>query len=108
MTQTVKIRNLILGEGIPKICVPVMGSIKEEVLESARFALLHNPDMIEWRCDFLKNVQSVNDIGTLLKELRDILGEMPLLFTFRTKDEGGEQELSLPSYIDLCTAAIES
>jgi hypothetical protein len=33
--NTVKIRNLEIGKGMPKICVPIVGRTKQEILESA-------------------------------------------------------------------------
>ena len=35
--NTCKIRNIVLGEGTPKVCVPIVGKTKEEI----RFYMLH-------------------------------------------------------------------
>ena len=37
--NTVKIRNLEIGKGMPKICVPIVGRTKQEILESAKEAI---------------------------------------------------------------------
>ena len=34
--NTVKVRNIEIGAGIPKICVPIVGKTKEEILAAAR------------------------------------------------------------------------
>ena len=34
MANIVEVRNLKLGEGIPKICVPLVGKTNEEILEA--------------------------------------------------------------------------
>ncbi len=34
--QTVVVRNLTIGAGIPKICVPIVGADKEEILTAAQ------------------------------------------------------------------------
>ena len=34
--NTVEVRNVKIGDGIPKICVPVVGKTKEEILSQAR------------------------------------------------------------------------
>ena len=34
--EPVKVRNLKIGEGIPKICVPLVGVSKDEILEAAK------------------------------------------------------------------------
>ena len=35
------------------------------------------------------------------KQLREVLGEMPILFTFRTSKEGGEKAIETPVYVEL-------
>ena len=96
--RTVKVRNVIIGEGIPKICVPIIGKDKDHILAHA-FRLQHAPiDLVEWRADFFNEVDSFQAVKQMLKELRDILGDIPLLFTFRTKKEGGEREVSIEDY----------
>ncbi|MPN43695.1 3-dehydroquinate dehydratase [bioreactor metagenome] len=42
----------------------------------------------------------------MLSELRKILGELPLLFTFRTTREGGKKDLETIDYIELNKAAV--
>ncbi len=108
MSNIVKIRNLILGEGLPKICVPVMGKDQREIVYSARSAMEQEPDMIEWRVDFLQRIEDTEALCDVLKELRGCLGDTPLLATFRTKREGGEQELSYDAYIHMYRAILES
>lgn len=96
--NTVRIRNMTLGEGIPKICVPVMGKDKEELEKAVRAVTAHEPDMVEWRADFLTCLQEVEKVGEILVMLRKILKETPLLFTIRTRREGGEADLSAGEY----------
>ena len=33
---TVTVRNLTIGQGIPKICIPIVAATREEILEEAR------------------------------------------------------------------------
>ena len=35
MDKTVQVRNLVIGEGRPKICIPDMGSTPEPLKEAA-------------------------------------------------------------------------
>lgn len=108
MKKTVRVRNLTLGEGIPKICVPVMGTTKEEVLAFARTAADHGPDLLEWRADYFADAAKPDAVCAVLRELRELLGERPLLFTFRTRAEGGERALPAEDYRALCAAAVRS
>lgn len=106
--KTVQIRNLILGEGTPKICVPIVGRTAEEIIASAAGAVAQQPDMVEWRVDFYGNLRNKKQVLGILQKLRGILLDMPLLFTIRTKAEGGEQELEKESYCGCNQTAITS
>lgn len=44
MDKTVQVRNLVIGEGRPKICIPVMGSTTETLKEAAGHAMKKHPD----------------------------------------------------------------
>lgn len=101
--NTVTVRGVELGAGLPKICAPIVGTNREEILEQAK-ALRELPvDLVEWRVDYLNNVSSLSllTVLTFLSELRNELKDLPLLFTFRTKREGGEKDISPQGYLEL-------
>ena len=84
--------NITIGEGRPKICVPIVGQTEEDILrEAAGFASLP-VDVVEWRADWFQDVFDTEKVLHTAKALRSALGELPLLFTFRTAKEGGEKE----------------
>ena len=68
----------------------------------------HRPDLVEWRGDFLKSIREPEEVAACLSILRQILKETPLLFTIRTKAEGGEQKLSTEEYEEINQAVIGS
>ena len=90
MANIVEVRNLKLGEGIPKICVPLVGKTNEEILEEAKFLKNVKFDLIEWRVDHYENVENLEKVKEIVKALREEVGETVILFTFRSKKEGGE------------------
>lgn len=104
----VVVRNVKIGEGMPKICVPIVGTTREEILEMANEIIKVPADMVEWRVDFYESVFEIQKVVKLLKDLREILGELPILFTFRTRKEGGEKELNSKAYTLLYKMVIES
>ncbi|MBN7277113.1 type I 3-dehydroquinate dehydratase [Lactobacillus acetotolerans] len=107
--STVKIRNIILGEGLPKIAVPNVGETEEDILASAKEIADAKPDIMEWRIDYYTDGIKDNDkLIATAKKLRDAVGELPILVTFRTKNEGGVLELSENSYLDLVQTVIEN
>lgn len=104
----VKVRNVCIGEGMPKICVPIVGKTREEILETAKEILNSPADLVEWRVDWFESVLEMQKVVALSKELRDIFGDMPILFTFRTKAEGGARELNAKPYAMLGKMMIAS
>ena len=46
------VRNVKIGEGIPKICVPVVGVNAEEIRKEAEALLSIPADLVEWRADW--------------------------------------------------------
>lgn len=98
MTKAIKIKNLLIGEGIPKICVPLTGTTKEFICQEAKAAKEAGADLVEWRADFFEGLLNPAACQEVLGEVAEILGEIPLLFTIRTKEEGGSVEISLEEY----------
>lgn len=101
MKQIVEVRGIKFGEGMPKICVPLIGKNNAELVEEAKFLKTLKSDIVEWRIDHHQDVEDINKMEEALKLLRDILGDMPLLVTFRSKKEGGEREVSTEYYAEL-------
>ena len=109
MEQTVvRIRTLEIGSGMPKICVPIVGKTEKEILEGAERAKAAKPDLAEFRVDWYEEVADSKKVAALLEKLRKCLGELPVLFTFRSSREGGEAALSAAEYQSLNEAAIAS
>lgn len=99
--HTVKVRNIEIGTGAPKIIVPIVGVTKEEILSAARSFDAIPIDVVEWRVDWFEGVFDFARVEDVLKELRDILGDTPLLMTFRTSKEGGEKDIDADAYKEL-------
>lgn len=108
MGAVVTVRKVRLGEGRPKICVPLVAA-DWEGLKAALLPLFGTPfDLIEWRADHYRAVRDPVALRDALATLREAIGDAPLLFTLRTKGEGGEAEISPEAYVELLLSAIES
>ncbi len=106
--NTLRVRNMELGTGIPKICVPIVGVSKEDILSQAK-ALLSTPvDMVEWRADWFDGVADPAQVTDVLAQLRIVLGDLPLLFTFRSNKEGGQRPMEPQAYAQLNIQAAQS
>ncbi|ASB90404.1 type I 3-dehydroquinate dehydratase [Bacillus sonorensis] len=108
MNKTLNIRDVILGEGIPKICVPLVGKTLEQLKEEAAFLPSIRPDLAEWRADFFEDVEDIDKVKEVLADIRAILKDIPLIFTFRSAEEGGEKEVSKEFYFSLNHAVAET
>ena len=108
MIKTVWLRQIEVGAGVPKIIVPVVARNAAGILEKAKEIREHAPDVVEWRVDFYEDVFQTEKVLETLRGLREALGEIPVLFTFRTKKEGGEKEISAEDYTALNTAVAQS
>ncbi|MBO0453981.1 type I 3-dehydroquinate dehydratase [Candidatus Enterococcus murrayae] len=103
--KTVTVDQITIGEGLPKIIVPMVGQTKEELVSEAKAIHALDCDLVEWRIDFFEHVQDSQSVAELSHNLKAIL-EKPLLITFRTKKEGGVCELSDCEYFNLYKAII--
>lgn len=108
MGSIVQIRNLTLGEGLPKICIPLTDTDLHSLLRSAQTLQNSSCDLVEWRADFYGDFRTETCCLDTLKELRRVLGEIPLLFTIRTLEEGGQADISTEEYETLNMAILKS
>lgn len=99
--NTVKVRNVVLGEGKPKICVPIVGITKEDIINQAKALANVVVDVVEWRVDWFEGVFELDKVKDVLVDLRKELKELPILFTFRTSNEGGEKAIETKDYVNL-------
>ncbi|MFB5267679.1 type I 3-dehydroquinate dehydratase [Paenibacillus enshidis] len=105
MYKTVQVKNVVIGEGEPKICVPIMGETLSRLIEEAEQLRTLDLDIVEWRVDFYEHADDLEMVKKALNELRAKLGDIPLLFTFRTTDEGGQRSIAPADYVALNEAA---
>lgn len=106
--NTVKVRNTVIGEGMPKICVPIVGVSREAILDEAGAITKLPADVVEWRVDWYENVFDFAELKETLKQLREVLGDLPILMTFRTSKEGGEKAIEAETYAKLNIEAAQT
>jgi 3-dehydroquinate dehydratase-1 len=93
---------------MPLICLPLVEEEKEKILQEADQLVALQPDLLEWRVDACEVVENLEECLTLLQEIRESIGEIPLIFTCRIDLEGGLKKLSQEKRLELFTAAISS
>ncbi|MBQ8304902.1 MAG: type I 3-dehydroquinate dehydratase [Blautia sp.] len=113
MTKAIRIGKIYLGEGLPKICAPLTGTEREKLLAEAEAVRKAGADMAEWRADLWNGCREENDpagaeLRSLVCELKEMLQDLPLLFTIRTQAEGGRADLSEEAYERMALFAAEA
>lgn len=108
MIKPVEIKKVKIGEGIPKICTSIIGRSLMEILEEAEVIKEIPADIVEWRVDFFEHYDNVKEVINALCKISNIIHGKPLIFTFRSKTEGGENEINTEAYFELNRAAAES
>ncbi len=96
--KTVKIKDITLEKGQPKICLPITGITSGEIEEQARELMNVPRDIIEWRADWFEDFMNLTRINEAIEMIHHIIGDTPLLFTIRTANEGGQCSLSFDAY----------
>lgn len=104
-TPSVSVRNIVLGEGIPKICIPLVSTCLDALLNDMKKALDHSADLIEWRVDWMDDIlkKAIWKRSFLLYEKQ--LGIL-LFFYLPHQKEGGNMAASLLQYKELVKRAI--
>ena len=95
----VTIRGCCIGEGRPKVIIPIVEHTEAAILEmAAQFSTLR-ADCVEWRVDCFEGAKDLGAIAYCAAKLRVALKDKLLLVTFRTKAEGGNVELTHEEYL---------
>ena len=106
--KTVKVKNVEIGTGIPKICVPLVEKSALMLADRAAQVGRQGGDMAEWRADYFQDISDMDLLLETAGKIREKLQEVPLLFTFRTAKEGGERQLETEEYIRMNELMIKS
>ena len=103
--RSVFARSVVLGEGRPKICVPLAPE-PGKAAAAASLAKDSGADLLEFRADlFLADGHPAEALPKTAKEMGAFL---PVLFTIRTEAEGGAFRLGTDAYRDLLLRQIRA
>lgn len=106
MKKTVSLGNVILGEGMPKVCVPVMGADTGAIAQAAARAAQAKADLIELRIDSLSAAPECGEAIDACRAARAC--GLPVLFTLRTQRDGGPGTADAAAYEALLCAVARS
>lgn len=103
-----EVKNIRIGEGMPKICVPLIANTLEDIMQEIEQLKNYPIDIVEWRIDLYQDIRGSSKILHALQQIREKLTNYPLICTFRTTCEGGNRVISSSDYVKLNTYIITS
>ena len=107
--EPIKVKNLTLGDEKVKIIYPISGVTKEAIIDEMKYVKKTAADIVEWRVDAYEDAHDADATITLLRDVREALGdEKVLLFTVRTAGEGSVKEFDRDYYFELLNRAIDT
>ena len=114
--KTITVNEIVIGEGLPKICVPMTAIDLDELRKEAVFADSSICDLVEWRLDHLsswsdkfnelKRQQALEEIEMGLDIIRQET-KAPIILTLRTQEEGGMAQIKRRDYYTAIRQFIE-
>lgn len=107
MKEYLCVKNRVIGSGRPLVCVPVMEQTKDEIVRKVKEMLSHQIEMIEWRVDAFSQAGDLNAVREVLEQLRPMVTDTILVYTYRSKNQGGLGGLSQEKIYDLHEIAAE-
>lgn len=98
----IKILETILGDGKPKICVPLTPA-NEAQLRISLAEMKSTPfDLIEWRADkYAPDSRTIDDLLFAASVIKDAFPDKPLIFTIRTSRDMEDFHISDKDYADI-------
>ena len=94
-----------IGSGIPVLCVPVTERTASGIIEAVNRLSQSHADAIEWRVDYYAKSDNVQMVSAILQEIKHLLQDTILIFTYRTAAEGGEGQADAVAYEELLLEA---
>ena len=103
--NTLKIRDLVLQPGRPKVAVPIVAQMPAEIVAECERIQALPCDLIEWRADYylsqignldehLADKNTYLDMVKILDDLNYIAAGKPIIFTIRSRRQGGQVQLT--------------
>jgi len=87
----------MVGEGEqPLVCTPLVGKTRDAILAELHHIVDKKPDMIEWRADYFDEITNLPEVVLMAKQIVENKDDIPVIFTLRSKSEGGFFEANSP------------
>jgi 3-dehydroquinate dehydratase-1 len=99
----------LAGGRLPALCAPLVGRDTAALEAEAKAIAARKPDLVEWRVDFFSQIADASAVIDTASAIRAASDGLPLLFTRRSRREGGEaiaigEEQVVALYRQVCAA----
>jgi 3-dehydroquinate dehydratase-1 len=99
---------IIFKQGEPQIVVPIIERTDDNIVNRALEIAKTRADMIELRIDYYEHAKQPEKVVNLLRKLTKSVPQLPVIFTLRTKQEGGMLGAMPDEYYAVYSAVIAS
>ena len=106
--NVVEVKNVRIGEGMTKICVPMVAPTEYDVDMQIRTIKKSKTDLVEFRADCFEDCLDMDVLIKILEKIQDELAEFPIVFTFRTRSEGGSHDITPDQYREMLLRVVEN
>lgn len=103
-----EVKNIRIGEGIPKVCVSVISSNQQAIVTDLLKLNNLEIDLIELRIDYFEDLLNHQKLAELFKIIANLDIKKGIILTYRSEREGGLGKLTHEEYIKLYALALES
>lgn len=89
--RPIALKGQPLAQGrLPAVCAPLVAATPQALRDEARQVAALQPDLLEWRVDFFQDLADTRAVLAAAAALREAAGGIPILFTRRSRREGGQ------------------
>lgn len=103
-----EVKNILIGEGVPKVCISVTGSNQQAIITELIKLNNFEIDLIELRIDYFEEQLNHQKLTELFKEIASLDINKGIILTYRSERDGGLGKLTHEEYIKLYAIALES
>lgn len=99
------VRNISVGNNKTHVCVPVTEKSDLDIIEKIKSLQKKPIDLIELRIDCFGKVRDLDALINLSNNIK-VINDLPIIFTLRTANEGGNLDLDDKEYEKVYEAAL--
>ena len=84
-----KVKNITIGEGMPKVCVPVINRNHQDIIAELMRLEKLDIDLIELRIDYFADLLNDQELISLFNEIASLSLTKGIILSYRSEKEVG-------------------